>query len=215
MHWPFARDFGSLDGHALLHQAASWAGSLSNLIELSGEGLTVLSATVIASLITSNTATKSLNLQCNRIGDDGAGHLSEALKKNSTLKDLNRASYIGAEGAKHFSEALKMNSTLKELQLSANNIRPSGAMHLSEALKKNSTLQTLDLNDNALCGIQNGQGTYTAAGIAKIAEMLKVNTTLQSTAPRTTASVRRASSTRGAQHVMVGHEDAQSRPQLA
>ena len=36
------------------------------------------------------------------------------------------------------------------------------------------------LNNNALCGIQYGEGTYTAEGIIKIAEMLKVNTTLQS-----------------------------------
>ena len=49
---------------------------------------------------------------------------------------------IGPEGAKHLSEALKTNSTLQTLDL-YNNIRPEGAKHLSEALKTNSTLQTL------------------------------------------------------------------------
>ena len=37
------------------------------------------------------------------------------------------------------------------------------------------------LDGNQLCGIdQYGKGTYTPEGIAKIAEMLSVNTTLQS-----------------------------------
>ena len=35
------------------------------------------------------------------------------------------------------------------------------------------------LADNALCGIKYGEGTYTAEGITSIAEMLKVNSTLQ------------------------------------
>ena len=37
------------------------------------------------------------------------------------------------------------------------------------------------LGSNQLCGLNvRGEGTFTAEGIAKIAEMLTVNTTLQS-----------------------------------
>ena len=74
---------------------------------------------------------------------EGAKHLSEALKANSSLKELKCAASppescsqqpltprlrlprslwnnsIGAEGAKHLSEALKTNSTLKDLKCAA------------------------------------------------------------------------------------------------
>ena len=59
MHWPFARDVGSLDGHALSIKQLRGEEPVES-IDLSRKGLTVRSATVIASLITSNTATKSL-----------------------------------------------------------------------------------------------------------------------------------------------------------
>ena len=59
MHRPFARDVGSLDGHTLSIKQLRGEEPVES-IDLSRKRLTVLSATVIASLITSNTATKSL-----------------------------------------------------------------------------------------------------------------------------------------------------------
>ena len=63
----------SLDGHALSVKQLRGEEPVES-IDLSSKHLALLSATFIANLITSNTATKSLNLQDNNIGPDGAKH---------------------------------------------------------------------------------------------------------------------------------------------
>ena len=60
------RDVGSLDGHALSIKQLRGEDPIE-LMDLSGKRLTVLSATVIASLITSNAATKSLKCAATRV----------------------------------------------------------------------------------------------------------------------------------------------------
>jgi protein phosphatase 1 regulatory subunit 37 len=55
-------------------------------------------------------------------------------------------------GIVYLSQALKKNRTLKVLNLSDNNIEMSGLVAIADALKYNATLETLDLSHNPCCG---------------------------------------------------------------
>ena len=112
----------SIDGHPLEIKKLRGEEPVES-IDLSSKGLTELSATIIASLVSSNTATKSLK-------------------------------YAAAD-----------------FLLSA---PPDGGCPFACSFPPS-------LNNNQLCGLDRlGRGTYTADGIIAIAEMLKLNTTLQS-----------------------------------
>ncbi|KAG0311070.1 hypothetical protein BGZ99_010405 [Dissophora globulifera] len=84
-----------------------------------------------------------LDLGDGSIGDHGTRALSEALKTNLTLTNLNN-------GAQALSTALKTDSTLTTLNLQSNLIREKGVQALSEALKTNSVLITLNLQRNSI-----------------------------------------------------------------
>lgn len=55
-------------------------------------------------------------------------------------------------GIVYLSQAIKKNRTLKVLNLSDNSIEMSGLMAIADALKYNATLETLDLSHNPCCG---------------------------------------------------------------
>ena len=80
----------------------------------------------------------------NSIKDEGAKHISEALKTNSTLATLR---YVAAHLVPYCQYPLTCafcsRSTLAR-SMRVNSIGPEGAKHISEALKTNSTLQTLE-----------------------------------------------------------------------
>jgi len=57
---------------------------------------------------------------------------------------------IDKKGAFALAEALKINSTLKELNLWNNNIDTEGGIALADALKSNSSLLNLNLKNNKL-----------------------------------------------------------------
>jgi hypothetical protein len=61
---------------------------------------------------------------------------------------------IGADGAQHIADALKVNTSLTTLILSFNRI--CSAKHLADALRVNATLTRLDLRHNALTGSSKG-----------------------------------------------------------
>ncbi|KAF9110697.1 hypothetical protein BGX30_007888, partial [Mortierella sp. GBA39] len=105
----------------------------------------------VVSIIVANSTLFTLNLDDNKIGDNGAVALSEALKTNSTMTTLNlRHNRIEDNGAVALSEALKTNSTLTTLDLYYNSIGDNGAVALSQALKTNLTLTTLNLGSNGI-----------------------------------------------------------------
>ena len=90
-----------LDGHALEIKKLRGEEPVES-IDLSGKRLTFLSAVVIASLIPSNTATKSLSLDNNEICGlnmlggtytaEGITAITEMLKVNTTLQSIRCAS---------------------------------------------------------------------------------------------------------------------------
>ena len=58
----------------------------------------------------------SIYLNDNKIGDEGAKAIGEALKVNTSLTEIDLGhNKIGTEGAKAIGEALKVNTSLTEL----------------------------------------------------------------------------------------------------
>eukprot|EP01114_Cavostelium_apophysatum_P000263 TRINITY_DN10254_c0_g1_i1.p1 TRINITY_DN10254_c0_g1~~TRINITY_DN10254_c0_g1_i1.p1 ORF type:complete len:324 (+),score=21.66 TRINITY_DN10254_c0_g1_i1:89-1060(+) len=83
----------------------------------------------------------SLDLQRNRITDQGIYHIAEGLKRNETLTKLDLGNNrFGTEGAAHLAKSLEMNSTLKYLSLYGNQISGEGVLALAKSLRNSSLL---------------------------------------------------------------------------
>ena len=107
----------------------------------------------LAEALKVNTALTKLYLDGNKIGDNGAKDLAEALKVNTALTELHFISNkIGDDGAKDLAKALKVNTALTELVLYGNKIGDDGAKDLAKALKVNTALTNLNLDDNKIGG---------------------------------------------------------------
>ena len=111
-----------------------------------------------------------LDFSFQKIGDEGATALGEALQHNTTLRELNlEGNTIGAEGATALGLTLRHNATLTKLVLGFNNIGDGGATALGLALQLNTTLTDLNLGENNI-----GDEGAGALGLA-----LQHNTTLR------------------------------------
>ena len=80
----------------------------------------------------------------NKIGDTGATSLSEALKSNTTLTQLN----LGGEDKRRKTQKTLIDNSLFSILITStgNNIGDTGAASLSESLKSNTTLTELNLD---------------------------------------------------------------------
>jgi len=126
-------------------------------------------AKVIGEALRTNITLTKLYLSENEIGDEGAKVIGEALRINKTLTELDLSkNKIGYEGAKVIYEALRANTTLTELYLYRNKIGDEGAKVIGEALRTNRTLTELHLSENEIGD----------EGAKVIGEALRINTTL-------------------------------------
>ncbi|CAE7643758.1 NLRC3 [Symbiodinium necroappetens] len=122
----------------------------------------------IAEALKTNSTLTSINLEGNRIDEDGGKAIGEALKSNSTLASINLGFCNIGEGAQAICEALKTNSTLTSINLERNHIGNEGGKAIGKALKTNSTLTSINLESNFIGG----------EGGKAIAEALRSNSTL-------------------------------------
>lgn len=98
-----------------------------------------IGAEEIKNITLGTTTIRSLNLESNHVGAEGA----KTLAHNTSITLLNlKRNGIRAEGAK----ALSHNTTIKSLNLDSNNIGDEGAM----ALSCNTTITSLDLHNNGI-----------------------------------------------------------------
>jgi len=115
---------------------------------------------------------KSLNLDGNRIGDDGALPLIEEMKWNTTLIKLDLSgNQLTDRTATKVADLLEVNQSVIKLLLSRNSITNQGIEYLSQSLKVNFGLRSLTLLRNNSIGLP---------GIKSVTEMLKINYTLMS-----------------------------------
>uniref|UniRef100_A0A8C1HA01 Si:ch211-213a13.2 n=1 Tax=Cyprinus carpio carpio TaxID=630221 RepID=A0A8C1HA01_CYPCA len=137
---------GDLDGEKL---SALLMDSHSKVekMKLNNCKLTEKSCSVLATVLSSKTILKELNLNNSRLLDSGVKQICEGLKK-SKLKILKLSNCsITEEGYKALASALKSNSSLIELDLRGNDPGPSGVKELCDSQKgrlfSSKTLKTL------------------------------------------------------------------------
>ena len=101
-------------------------------------------------LAQSRSALVALELSNNRLGAEGTGLLSSALRKNNTLTALGlAANNVGLHGSATLVDVLQaVDCALKKLDLSNNNLALGGAALLAEAIGKNVSLCHLSLRSN-------------------------------------------------------------------
>ena len=128
-----------------------------------------------------------MSLAANKLEEEGAKAICEALEQNKTLKELDirgnrhrHGNIGGSAGAKHVAKMLGVNGGLTSINMSGNNLTDSGRdmtgiKELAAALGVNGALTSLDLSNNALCGVNNFGSHYIAEGITAIADALRVN----------------------------------------
>jgi len=92
----------------------------------------------------------AIDIHDNDIGDEGAGHLADALGGgNVTLKRLNLCNTgVGDRGAELLARALQVNTTITSLALGGNDIGNVGSSAIAVALKNSTSMASLDLQYN-------------------------------------------------------------------
>ena len=120
-------------------------------LDLVNRRFNVWQSTLLGGALKFNWTLLTLNLEKNKVGDDGVEALAAGISANAS-------------------------SVLQTLDLSNNCIGPEGARHLAEmiwAVAGRATLRNLILKDNQLCGVpQHGRGMYTAKGVKALCESL-------------------------------------------
>jgi Ran GTPase-activating protein (RanGAP) involved in mRNA processing and transport len=104
----------------------------------------------------------------NKIGCRGTTSIAKALRKNTTLTELDlNNNQISDESVLHLGHALKDNSNLTYLNLNYNNIGPDSLEAFAFGLSHNQSIQTLHLSHNKI-----------QSGVAYLGESLKCNQSL-------------------------------------
>jgi len=107
----------------------------------------------LVSFLLENKTLRVLDLQCNEIGADGAGHLGTLLASDCQLSLLNLSgNRIGEKqnvnGARALASALLSNRMLRALDLSNDMLCGEALLSIGEAVESNSTLETIALFHN-------------------------------------------------------------------
>jgi hypothetical protein len=127
---------------------------------------------VIASSLRSSSALTWLYLDCNKdIGPWGAQSIFKMLLVNTALKYLHLfGCFVGDEGAGHLAVALRRNRMLEELFLGNNDITHVGAAAFAAELPFNQTLKNLNLDNNPLGdgGVETLAKAVCCSGLCKL-----------------------------------------------
>lgn len=104
----------------------------------------------LVSFLLENKTLRVLDLRCNELGADGAGHLSKLLAMDCQLRKLNlEGNRIGekdnCKGAAALADALLSNRMLNHLNLNNNGLCGAALVALGEAMEQNSTLECVEL----------------------------------------------------------------------
>lgn len=120
-------------------------------LDLWGNKICDEGAGLLADALTVNDALTSLNIRYNHVEKDGAEAFAAALKQNLVLQTLDLwGNKVGGEGAALLADALHHNRSLTDLNLRGNEIDDKGAEQMATALQVNRGLTTLDLSSNLI-----------------------------------------------------------------
>ncbi|EGD78215.1 hypothetical protein PTSG_12838 [Salpingoeca rosetta] len=126
-------------------------------------------ARALGEALKGNTTVKDLDLSTIEIDGEQARAIAAALPFNTTLETLNmEGNEIGPDAAVAIADALKRNTSIVELDLEDNGIGPRGLKAISEALQENTTLQILLLGENDLLGVPEDAESDSEADISGV-----------------------------------------------
>ena len=121
----------------------------------------------ISDCVKVNTTLHKLNLSNNRITNESAKTLAEAIDVSTALQELSNK--FSDEGVKTLAVAIQVNTTVQELDISRNLISKEGVMRIVEACTKNRTLYKLVCTHNNL----------SKSGLAAINEYIRKENAVQ------------------------------------
>ena len=156
--------------HRTSSPAGVHRGTILQTLDLRGCGIGDEEAAALAVGISGNAGIKTLLLQHNAIGAQGAADLAGALSSvHSTIEsiDLER-NPIGDSGAAAIGNALKQNTVLKSVKLACCGIGDKGAAGFAGGLARNTRVQAVWLDGN----------TIGVAGATALANAIAANTAL-------------------------------------
>ncbi len=143
-----------------------------SLVSLEKQNLIDKDMEIVVKQAIINKQCKQLRLNYNKITSAGALILSEALKNNKILEELElQCNQVSDQGVSFFDNALSVNNnTLKSLVFGNNGITDEGVRHLAHILRSNGKLTFLALSDNRI----------THQGLQSLVDViLNYNTTLR------------------------------------
>jgi hypothetical protein len=136
------------------------ADSLSEL-DLSGRGVGVPGALVLAKLLPVTGGLTKLSLAHNSLGEEGTKAICKELEQNTTLKELDIGNIGGSAEAKHVAKMVGINGGLTALDLSYNRLEDEGASAVCKAIQNNNETKLASLNFK-----NNGIGPVGANAVA-------------------------------------------------
>ena len=115
--------------------------------------------------------TRTIKIAWNEIADNAAVFISDFLKTNKTLHELEIShNTISSEAFKQIMKAIQTNTIMQILDISHNEVSDDGAVAIGECLKGSSNaLQQLYMSHNQISNV----------GIINIDKALQINTTIQ------------------------------------
>eukprot|EP01062_Namystynia_karyoxenos_P038488 TRINITY_DN27916_c0_g1_i1.p1 TRINITY_DN27916_c0_g1~~TRINITY_DN27916_c0_g1_i1.p1 ORF type:complete len:1176 (+),score=327.44 TRINITY_DN27916_c0_g1_i1:155-3529(+) len=123
-------------------------------LELSNTGIEESGAVqLVKSMMKSSAQISGLNLNDNKVGDEGGCGLAALLGRDGPqhLRTLGlRNNGIGPRGGEPLGAALELNTSLTGLDLGGNQGGDVTARHIARSLQYNTTLRSLDIHDNCI-----------------------------------------------------------------
>jgi len=140
-----------LGDNALIALKSFYINSKIKSIELANNNITDIGAKCIGAIISENTTSITrLNLQDNKIEDEGAFEIAEGLRTNKSITEVNLTNNIIADrGVIAIADTLaEDNNSITKLFLDNNLIIFSGIKELSKAIDNNDTLEVISCSNN-------------------------------------------------------------------
>ena len=120
------------------------------MLVMNDNGITAQEWTTIADMIP---CLEELHINDNKLGDHGAGLLSQAIMNTNTLQVLAICNNsIGPIGTIAIANATAHNSSMEELYMVGNTIGQDGAEAIVNTITNNKTLKTLTVGDDNIDG---------------------------------------------------------------
>jgi len=139
-------------------------------MDLSANKIDDNGALALGNALTVNRSITNINLKKNKFGDLGLSTLSAALVTNTFISTLDvGGNRISDDGITKLCTVLSTATSVTDLDVSDNNIGIDGAFCLAEVIKSNKSLNIINIVDNPIA----------TAGVMKLNEAIKTNNTLQ------------------------------------